>query len=402
MRRFSLVLLLIGLCWDPAAAQQPQLGIQAFGNLNLTPPPIGARSVAMAGTGIGMPDDAGAAALNPAAMRLLVRAEVAGHFRLYTPYARAIANPTLPPGFAPEDIAIDWFEAGRHEEIAIAVAVPVGRVAVGGFYAGGETGATGFQRAGGSIAYALHPSLSVGGGIVMNIVDTGVGYCRDQTTPVALFSCPITVVGSAVAFDAGEGVDIRLGIQFGLSWSPTPRIAVGAVHRPGTNHPFTTISYGSGLSRLTESTAELHIPDQTGAGIGIRVTELFRVVLDVARVRHSQAEPGILSVLTPITTDLAPFSIRDGTELRLGAEYAIPFRDNVLVLRGGVWREPSGGVRYDGTNPFWRVLLPIDPPTAVHGTAGAGFGNSRFEAAVGVDLGESLRALVVSGLVRFK
>jgi hypothetical protein len=397
-KALPIVLLALACLPTVANAQDPQLGIQDFTRVNLALPPVGARSMALGGTGIGMPDDASAAALNPAAMRLLVRPEVSGTFRLHQARFLEISNPTLPVGFRPDDITMARFGGGRREEVAIAVAAPAGRLAAGGFYVGGES--SGVQRAGGSVAYSVLPTLSIGGGLVINIVNAGFGYCRDQITPSPDFSCPVATGGSVRNHDEGRDVDIRYGFQIGASWSPTPRVSFGLVHRRGTDHPFTTSIYMAG-QRGPTSTTELHIPDQTGAGVGLRVTELFRVFVDATQVRHSQAEPAILSALRPITDDLSPFSMADGTELRGGAEYTIPFRDNSITLRGGFWREPAPGVRYDGDNPFWRVLLPNNPAAVLHRTGGVGFGNRRFEVAVGVDFADSIRALACGGVARF-
>jgi long-subunit fatty acid transport protein len=398
-----------------AWAQPPSLGVQVLRALDLTPPPHGARSVGLAGTGIGMPDDATAAALNPAALRLLVRAEVTGTVRLHQRYAPALANVSLPATAA--DLSFGREPFTRNEEVSFAVAYPFARFAVGGFYVGGETptvslpgvttprdafltngaafGGSGIQQWGASVSVSLHPTLSIGAGLLADITRYHAQWCQQFTTAIAS-SC-------SVLLTSATDEKMRFGYQVGGSWSPTPRVSVGVVSRRGTTHPLTTaLAIAPAGRTLATWTADLRTPDQVGAGVGVRVTELFRLLADVTRTNYSQTTAGVASILQ--TTIAAPSELEtpDATQLRLGAEYAIPFRENSIALRGGIWREDAHAVTYLGANPFWRSILPADTGAVVHRTVGVGFGTGRFEAGAGADLSDTIKTFIVSALLRFK
>ena len=334
-----------------------------------------ARGMALAGTGIGMPDDATAVITNPAALRLLVRTEIvasAGSRFLDLDLLQG----ELPQVASPDDVPFTSFR-DSHYEVAGAFAYPGRRFGGGGFYRvrGGSywfTSQTWFQY-GGSIAWSIRQDLSVGA--TLNI---------DQLTTSG----------------ASHGEQLKPALHVGVSYSPSSRIHVGAVHRRGVVHESAAQIYDPAAIDVPYREYSLNLPDVTGAGVGVRVTDRTRILTDVSRTRYSQLESSFAAELLP--SGDADVAVADSTELRVAIEQAIALGNKALLLRGGVWREHAHPLTYLGADPFWRAVFPPDDKPRVHLTAGIGFSGEYFGVSVGADLARDFTRMLATAAVRFR
>jgi hypothetical protein len=368
------------LCLAAVAVSAPPCSAQTAFDTGLKrtlfdPSAPDARGLALAGTGIGMPDDATAVITNPAALRLLVRTEIvasAGSRFLDLDLLRG----ELPQVPSPDDVPFTSVRDGSYE-VAGAFAYPGRRLGAGGFYRvrGGSywfNSQTWFQY-GGSVAWSIRGDLSVGA--TLNI---------DQWTTSG----------------TSGGEQLKPALHVGVSYSPSSRIHVGAVHRRGVVHTSATQIHDPATVEVQYREYSLNLPDVTGAGVGVRVTDRTRILADVSRTRYSQLEPGFAAELVP--SGDVDVEVADSTELRLAIEQAIAVGNKALLLRGGVWREHAHPLTYLGADPFWQAVFPPDDEPRVHLTVGIGFSGEYVGVSVGADLARDFTRMLATAAVRFR
>jgi hypothetical protein len=332
-----------------------------------------ARGTALAGVGIGMPDDASAAMTNPAALRLLVRSEASGSVGGRFAQMDLVAQPA---GTRPSSLIFEDHTEGTYE-LGFSFAYPSSRVAAAA-YQRTLSELTGWHQYGGAASISLASNFSIGGALHV-----------DQLT----------------TFDeSGEIIEqLKPTFQVGALYSPHPRVHLGVVHRRGAVHDMTSVFYDStGTAIRGSHRFTLHLPDVTGAGAGVRLGERARVLAEVTRTRYSQLAEGYAGLLFASTETALAVAVRDSTELRIAGEYAVPAGSNSAVIRGGVWREERHPVVYTGGEPVWQALFPQAEGARVHGTFGAGIGSERYELSVGADLAGDFRRAMVSFIARFR
>ena len=251
---------------SPASASAQVINLQGITALRFDAAPLTARTVAMAGAGIGMPDDATAALTNPAALRLLVRGEFAGSVYGDIAYVPVVTGGRLTKTPAatlvPAELQIENSRTRTHNPppFFLALAYPTTHVTVAGYalYRARQAGeltvlaelpsgttsvllpAQGFTQTDrafyqASLAVSVSPmaTLSVGGAVVVDQVKV-MTFLPERTVEVPRPPFPPLIEQRAVqAETTGQP---RLGYRAGVSWSPTSRVHVGAVYDRGTAH----------------------------------------------------------------------------------------------------------------------------------------------------------------------
>ena len=92
--------------------------------------------------------------------------------------------------------------------------------------------------------------------------------------------------------------------------------------------------------------------------------------------------------------------VGDGSEWRLGAEFALRIVNPVTAVRLGVWLDPAHRIRYEGDLAFDRALLrPGDDE--VHLSMGFGMAFETFQVDLGADLSDSRDTLSLSAIYTF-
>ncbi len=92
--------------------------------------------------------------------------------------------------------------------------------------------------------------------------------------------------------------------------------------------------------------------------------------------------------------------VADGSELRLGVEYALRIRNPVTAIRLGTWLDPAHRISYHGELDFDRALLrPGDDE--IHLTGGLGLAFETFQLDVGADLSDGRDTLSISAIYTF-
>lgn len=419
----------------PLVASAQVVNLQGATALRFDAAPLTARTVAMAGTGIGMPDDATAALTNPAALRLLVRGELVGgvygeviHLPIVTGgmLAKAAGGTLVPTQLQVEDTRLKTFNP---PPFFLAVAYPTTHVTVAGYaiyraqqsatltpLAESSSGAAfvnlvpglgqggtqrNFMHVGLAVSASPSPTLGVGGAIVMNSLQTGA-WLPERSVEVP--RPPLPPVLQQRQVHAATDMRPRVGFRVGVSWSPAPRLHVGAVYDRGSDHlSMTTLEAlpgGNVVSRLEN--ARLHLPDVIGLGAGVRVTETLRVTGDVRRVRYSQLKPFFAGLLQTAPANETSLDLGDATELRLGTEYVVPVGSKAIALRAGTWRDSAHSLIYTGTDPVLREVFKERIGARMHGTVGVGFVAGSVEIAAGGDVADAQKTVIVSTTVRFK
>jgi hypothetical protein len=372
--RHVVVVAALLVLWTGVAAAQSLTLSTEIKRIRFDPSGPDGRGVALAGTGIAMPDDASAAITNPAALRLLVRSEIVGWAGgRFLDVDHLAGDPG--PSRSPDDVPFVSSRKGYYE-FGFAFAYPGRRLSAGAYYRVLSEAPDWFQY-GASASYMLRDDLSIGGTLHI-----------DQLTT------------SNARADSIE--QLKPTVHLGILYSPTSRLHVGLVHRRGARHEMVDAIFDTRSGEIIDTREyALSLPDVTGAGFGARLTESTSALVEVSRTRYSQLAPGFAAQLLPVGASLADVTIEDSIEVRAAIEQAVRVGTKALAIRGGVWREHAHVTRYVGADPFWRAVFPDEAPR-MHLTFGAGFSSERFGVNVGVDVARDFGRLVASAAARFR
>jgi hypothetical protein len=154
---------------------------------------------------------------------------------------------------------------------------------------------------------------------------------------------------------------------------------------------------------IVDEPAKFNVPDVFGFGLAVRPMTGLRVGFDINRVMYSQLTDGFADVFQLDTGGTGPelFSVEDGTEVHLGAEYLFTNLATPIAVRAGVWRDPAHSIVYTGTRQDFQALFRERESSYVHSAFGAGFVVQQFELNFGADLSKLVKTFSVSAVVRF-
>ncbi len=403
----------------------------------------GARSMGLAGAFVSLADDATAARANPAGLSFLPAEEYFVEFRLTDNAAQSsIRNEVLPAGIRTfvatgtnlDDQAVSsfasyvvpferWTLGASIERLVNTRNATLSRFAFtfpdspGAFLAEGS-GFIDVQVVNYNISAGFRPTARSGVGITIT------GSRLDVESQVENL---IVDIGANVADREilEPTLDLRTSIRdhdedvagsVGLIYKATGNWSVGAVYRFGADFslsqridpPRDTNQDGivdEGLDtfavreRLGPSFANrFHLPDSYGAGVNWRLSDRFKLALDVERVLYSTLLDDYVAGVNLLTGEDARFTIDDATDVRLGAEYFVFPGDVPLALRGGVFTESDSTIRAvsTGSGGFATTDVFSGRATRLHGALGIGATWRRFQLDIAADLSETDNEYLIS------
>jgi long-chain fatty acid transport protein len=401
----------------------------------------GAKSLALGSAFVGLADDATAASANPAGLVQLGRPEFSaeGRFRgLEQPFLSAGRLSGTPTGLGQDTLAGPVFGQITSQTFGLgffSFVYPRTKAAVAvylheplqvehDFESPGvfqfrppnsqsrDTAFSGVRSIhvknyGAAGAFQLSPQVSVGAGFSLYTFDLTFDFRRFQHANNDFYAPPDPSL--EVFHFTQDGDDVGVAANVGVLVSATPRVKLGAAFRRGPRFTFTTSSTGLvGTQRTVD--ADFRVPDVMAGGVSIRPTDTFLVTAQYNRVLHSQLQHEYVDILVnqPGSQDRADrFTIADGNEFHLGAEFVLAAVKTAPALRGGVWRDSDHSVQYapSPADDFFdeQMRISLGPGEASwHYTFGVGASlSSNLEWSFATDLTSSTRVVSGSAIVRF-
>lgn len=207
----------------------------------------------------------------------------------------------------------------------------------------------GFLRAtrrtfGVAAAYAVTSRLRLGAGIAGERLELSGEDSVFRTQGGTLTQVEATGTDSAVTATFGGLYDVSKAIRVGLSAHAGATFDVDrTAYSPVEAR---TVDHGS-VYRLRE-------PDRFSAGVACRLPASLRVSGQVDLVRYSQIRDALDVRRELQRTD---YVLDDGFEGHLGLEWARAFDPVTLQVRGGLWSQAPGSVRYIGPDLAERMTF---------------------------------------------
>lgn len=168
-----------------------------------------------------------------------------------------------------------------------------------------------------SVAYAIHPKVSIGGGIDIQYMDAKLV----NAVPNPAFLTPETD-----GRFAAEGSDWSLGYNVGALFKPTEKIRLGLTYRSAITHKIegeaTTDLDFAGIHTVQDASTELKLPDTVALGVAYDVTPTVTLLGQVGYYGWSRFEEVRIKLADgtePTTTE----NFRDSWSVALGAEWAV-------------------------------------------------------------------------------
>lgn len=403
----------------------------------------GAKSLALGGAFAGVADDATASFANPAGLTLLVTPEVSGELRLSRTSTLALQGGRLSgtitnqgidsiqgPDFGehvgwrigPRYGAVvyphpshRWVVAGyRHELARVNQRVDQERISSNGVFQQDVTGtayreqpytagrAVTITGYGGSGAYKLSRNASIGAGLTLYRFSFSSDV--DLQPPTDMYGPPnydvtsigiMRQLGKAVAFAPTLGLTIDRG-----------QARVGIVYRQGASFDFTTQD-----SEAPPRPGRFRVPNTLAFGLSLRPTSRLLIALEATRITYSRLVDDFVTEQARASGQQASFSIDDGTEFHVSAQYALGRQSGApLRLRGGAWYDPDHSVHFRAArtpasaderlfDERFAVALSRGEPQK-HLSGGVGFTLSpRLEFNAGLDIARRTRQFSASAIV---
>ncbi len=410
----------------------------------------GAKSLALAGSFVGLADDASAAFANPAGLTQLARTEVSmelrGFRRESTVLERGrlsggitnqgvdtVAGPRfansaashLGPGFlsvvyVPGRAAISadstelpqrsWaLAAYRHEFVRVDQ-----RFLSQGVFQRDPTELTsrrdepqeGVRQVsmtayGVSAAWRLRSDLSVGAGVTLYEFDLESVFRRFLPAD-GFFGPPNFAMETGRATQSGHGVGLAPNV--GVLWTRGPT-RVGALYRHGASFDITTVA-GTEQAR----SGQFRVPHRLALGASRQIRPSVLVAAEVTRIAYRRLRESFVTDQARFSGREASFTIDSGTEVHGGLQIARPWRFRPR-FRAGAWFDPDHSVRF---TPSEMSETPLDRlfderlaaalssgTREVHGTAGVGLTlTPRLDLHAGIDISSTGRVFSTSVIVK--
>ncbi len=413
---------LVALALAPAAAlaitnDELNRGLQ----FNFSNP--GARSLGLGGAFTGLADDATAAYANPAGLTILRKAEFGLEARstdFDSSYASGGEFPLDP--FNASGVG----EASTSDTVSqvsfASVVYPTERATFSLFYhrVGDFEGSVNAD----AIEYLddlgpagrIDPAL---GSISYEVENFGaaVGFSVSDT-----FSIGATIAYSDFALasrttrggiDPGSsqrqrGSDDDIVFSLGALWQITPQWNFGLAYRDGGDFSYTSSNLDAdGDPLIADVKTGFAVPNVFSAGLAFRPTDAWLFSLDVNFVEYSKLTDDVDSIFPGVVANL---DVDDGTEVRLGAEYAFLDMATPMFLRAGVWFDPDHRLAYGGPTPTdcnidfeacVDAVLFTKGDDETHFSLGLGWAFTSFQLDLAADFSDIVDTYSVSGVMRF-
>jgi len=337
----------------------------------------GAKSLALAGSFVGLADDATATFANPAGLTQLAVSEFSVELRASwtsTQFLEAGRLSGLPSNEKTDTIAGAVFgtSTGSHVGpgfLSGVYAHPSHRWVIAGyrhelvrvdqsFLSNGV-----FQKDPASINSAR--DISQEG--IRKVDITGYGVSGSyRVAPLVSIGASVTAYTFSMdstfrRFDTdGFAGPPRLNVVLGTSsqtgddvaWAPTLGVMIGrdaarfgAVYRHGASFDMTT--QGSTFGSVDGT---FRVPDTLAFGASARLKPPLTIAVDVTRIWYSQLREDFVTDQALGSGRPEAFTIDDGTEIHGGVQYAVPRWPGLPRFRGGVWYDPDHSVHFTPTS----------------------------------------------------
>lgn len=430
-RLFVIAFVALPLAHPPFAQAQSNVEVNAGIQFDFLNP--GARSLALGSAFTAIADDATTAFTNPAGLRALSRPEISveGRFRNFeTPFTvRGRASGT-PLGRGIDTIS-GLVDANSQQTIGaasfISFVYPSSRWAVAAY----RHEVARFKSeitTEGAIVETLSDGrivrlLPVKGSLDLKVVDYGVSgsfrlgnrasvgagvvvydFSEESLTTrydfVDVIAPPTFSSSDRVNFQTQSGSDRQVGVNVGIAAKPTDKVQVGAVFRRGAAFDVRVANTSATTNNtFVDRIGKFRIPDIFSAGVMVSVTEPLRIAVDFTRVQYSQLTKNFVDVFG--NNEESQYTVDDGNEIHVGAEYLVTGTKVPVAFRGGFWYDPAHSLRYVGSDRVFQTIFRERDDAQMHYTGGAGFALPKFELNVGVDISKAIKTTSVSTVVRF-
>jgi long-chain fatty acid transport protein len=285
-------------------------------------------------------DDASTIFYNPAGMTELKRAEVQIGTHLIMPSAEisnrgstasVLGNPPAPftgtsdQGFDPQMSGHMYLAAPAAEGLWLGLGVTV-PFALANHYDNDFFGRYDSTRASlravdiaPSIAYRVHPRVSIGGGIDIQYMDAKL--VNALPNPFDPSGAPTPATDGLFSV---EGSDWSLGYNVGALFKPIDNVRIGLTYRSAITHKIegdATTEFG-GAKTVQDFSTEVKLPDTIALGVAYDVTPTVTLLGQVGYYgwsRFKEVRLDLADGTHPTTTE----NFRDTWSLALGAQWAV-------------------------------------------------------------------------------
>jgi long-chain fatty acid transport protein len=385
----------------------------------------GARSLALGGAFTGLADDATAAYANPAGLTILRTQEFGvelRHNNFDTPFASggmAVTNPFshsgVGSGSSSDSVTQASFASWVYPTERATFALYYHRL--GDFESRFSADAIEFvdgngnpesqalakntrlsyqiENLGAAVGFKVSDSFSLGLNVAYSdfSISSRTERFRDDQT-------------SAFNVQQQSGGDNDVIFTLGALWQISSQWNLGLAYRSGGsfNYRSSNVLVDSG-DRL-DFTPDFSVPNVFSAGLAYRPSDALLFTLDVNRIEYSRLTDHLETIFNEDTPVL---KIDDGTEVRLGMEYALLEASTPVFLRAGVWRDPDHRLAYAGPRPSNCIDFgPCSSATLypkgsdeTHYSLGIGWSFEKFQLDFAADLSDLVDTFSASGVVRF-
>ena len=391
----------------------------------------GARSLALGGAFTGLADDATAAYANPAGLTVLRTQELAFEAR-YTSYDTPFTAGGV-VGFAPFDDS-NVLEGSSGDSVFqpsfASWVIPLENVTFAMYYQRLADFETSFSTDGilidaGNFTDFIFPVSSSLEFDVQNIgVAVGVELTDSFSIGATLAHSELNLRSRTVRFvnglplnqqrQYGDDSDVTFGV--GALWRISDQWNLGLAYRRGAEFNYTavneTLPDNPDHPNSNQQRPSFDIPHILSAGLAFRPSDSWLFTLDVNRVYYSELTDSNSPDLFNFTaTQGTPLELDDGTEIRIGAEYAFLNMQRPLFLRAGAWRDPDHRIAKNqiddcvsnDENFFNCVDATLFAPgdDEWHYSLGFGWAFEKFQIDAAADFSDLVDTYSVSGVLRF-
>ncbi len=424
--RHGLLLALFGASSSAFAITnvEPNAGLQ----FNFSNP--GARSLALGGAFTGLADDATAAYANPAGLTILRTQELAFEVRYTsfdTPFSadgsvsfspfddsgviqRSTSDSIFEPSFASWTYPGDRFTfslfyhqlasfEARYSTNPIDVLNSVETDLIFGYNTDLDFSV---QNFGGALGYALSDNFSIGMSLAYSEFDFDSRTLR-------------SLEPQSANQQTQRGSDDDLVYTLGALWRVSPQWNLGLAYRRGGRFNYTavneTLPTNAAHPQSVTIQTNFDVPDVLSAGMAFRPSDAWLITLDVNRVYYSNLSDDVVDLFAGVPVQPSRLTVDDGTEVRLGVEYAFLNMEQPLFLRAGVWSDPNHRLRIPNTNlqdcdgvDFSSCIdaaLFRDGDDETHFSLGLGWAFPNFQVDFAADFSELVDTYSLSGVYRF-
>lgn len=389
MRRLCLAVLLLGL----ASLAQAQTNDHLYRSWRWEEDVASPRAAGLAGAFVALADDASAAALNPAGLAILPKGEVAASLLRRGPGSTSRGDSL----------------AARTGIGFIGGAAPLGsRWAVGAYL--DEPRAVSFdltpfrlpdhtldqgyldayvRNFGASAAYEVTRKLRMGAGLTGTRLELSGVDSR------------YLVNGPEMLHTKTDSRDTALRGSVGALYALTERVNLGIAARSGAGWHVNRSAFlpESGIMVDPGSSYNVRAPATLAGGATFRPFDRLLLSTQLDYVRYSQIKSRI--ALLQGRVNPRDYRVDDAFEPRVGAEWSQPVRTLTLTLRGGVYSEGSGSLRYVGPDDVEAVTFLGSSRRLLKAVGASVFTRTGFGMDLATVFGGDRTVFVAGGRYRF-